>query len=179
MAIFDKVGDFVGGAVEDFAGKAFESMTGGFSLSDITNAVSGALSGDFSGLMELGLTAIGTKFLGPHFGPMAADVVMGLMKGEGLNAEALTSALGESGILPGSDSFGMAMNVFDAIASGKVSAEDAQSLLAGLGVADENLLDFINRIGSGEIDVNSLINGGGFTPGFGGGPGAGDFLTRS
>jgi hypothetical protein len=179
MAIFDKIGDAVGGAFEGIAGKALESMTGGFNLGDIGNALKGAFNGDFSGLMEVGLTALGTKFLGPHFGPMAADIAMGLINGEKLDTAMLSGVMEKSGILPGSETFGAAMNVFQAIAGGGVDVDRATQMLAGLGVADENLLDLINRIGSGEIDVNSLLTGGGFTGGFAGGRGATDLLTRS
>lgn len=148
-------------AITDVATKGIGDAIGnvaGFDFGAISGALGGVLNGDFSGLMKLGADAFLAGSLGP-FAPMAMDLASSLMNGGGLDLAGFGSLLEKSGIMPGSDLFGAATSVFEGIASGQFSLEEAANLLGGLGVASPELLGIMTGLADGTISLDSILQG--------------------
>ena len=170
MAIFDKAFDVVtGGGGEGFLGK----LTGGFDLGGIGDALKGALSGDFSGLMDVGIDFLATSTLGPVFGPMAADVVKQLMDGGELDMSTIGSLLTSSGLTEGSDLFKVAGSVLQGISGGQFTEEQGLNLLSGLASESPELQGLVQNISENGLQgvLQGLMSkvGGDLLGGIGGG----------
>lgn len=171
MAIFDKALDVAtGGAAEGF----FNKLGSGFNLGGIGDALKGALSGDFSGLMDMGIDFLATSTLGPVFGPMAADVAKQLMDGGKLDMSTIGSLLTSSGLTEGSDLFNVAGSVLQGISGGQFTEEQGLNLLSGLLAGSPELQGLVQNISENGLEgvLHGLLEkaGGDLLGGIGGGP---------